>query len=236
MHPGTSSHANGSYTSYMTEHGEISPADALYNFSPGEAPATYEDMVKWGEKDEHGNIYPPAYIPASANKAPRVKAGFITLVRNSELEELQKSMLEVEHRFNRKYNYPWIFLNDADFDDNFKKGVRKMTRAEIRFGKVGKEHWGYPDFIDQKKAADTRERMKVSALSSFLPSAMLISRLCILRTSSMDGQSLIATCAASSLAFSSSIPRLSTSTTIGASSRESSCTATSTMILFSSCK
>ncbi len=147
---------------YKTPHGEISPAAALYEFNPGPVPASYDELLKWGEKGDDGNVYPPAFIPSAANKAPRAKAGFITLVRNSELEDLQKSMFEVEYRFNRKYNYPWIFLNDKEFTDEFKAGVRKMTRAEIRFGLVPKEHWGYPDWIDQKKAAETREKMKVS--------------------------------------------------------------------------
>ncbi|KDN52891.1 glycosyltransferase family 15 protein [Tilletiaria anomala UBC 951] len=138
---------------------EISPADALYTFKPGDPPVTYAELEKWGEKGDDGNIYPPQFIPALANKAPRAKAGFIVLVRNSELESMQASMREVEDRFNRKYGYPWIFLNDVDFTDEFKAGVRALTRSEIRFGKVEKEHWGYPSWIDQKKAADTREKM-----------------------------------------------------------------------------
>lgn len=44
--------------------------------------------------------------------------------------------------------------------DAFKKGVRSMTRSEIRFGKVGPEHWGYPPWINQTKAAETRVKMK----------------------------------------------------------------------------
>jgi hypothetical protein len=34
-----------------------------------------------------------------------------------------------------------------------------MTRSEVRFGLVGKEHWGYPEWIDQDKAAETRRVM-----------------------------------------------------------------------------
>lgn len=35
-----------------------------------------------------------------------------------------------------------------------------MTRSEIRFGLVPKEHWSYPDWIDQSKAAETRRKMR----------------------------------------------------------------------------
>lgn len=42
---------------------------------------------------------------------------------------------------------------------SFKKGVRQMTRSEIHFGVIPKEHWSYPEWIDQEKAAKERQRM-----------------------------------------------------------------------------
>jgi len=47
---------------------------------------------------------------------------------------MRNSMRHLESRFNRRYNYPWVFLNDEPFDDEFKKGVRSMTRSEVHFG------------------------------------------------------------------------------------------------------
>jgi alpha 1,2-mannosyltransferase len=35
-----------------------------------------------------------------------------------------------------------------------------MTRSEIYFGVIPKEHWGYPDWVDQEKAAEERRRME----------------------------------------------------------------------------
>lgn len=82
----------------------------MYTHNPG-SPKTPEDLLKWATKGPDGNYYPPAYIPQMANQAPRAKAGFIVLVRNGELEAMRSSMRHVEERFNRKYGYPWIFLN-----------------------------------------------------------------------------------------------------------------------------
>ena len=48
-------------------------------------------------------------------KSEKVKATFVTLARNSELYDLIKSIRNVEDRFNRKFNYDWVFLNDDDF-------------------------------------------------------------------------------------------------------------------------
>jgi len=34
---------------------------------------------------------------------------------------------EVEERFNRKFNYPWIFLNDEPFSDEFEQYVVRVS-------------------------------------------------------------------------------------------------------------
>jgi alpha 1,2-mannosyltransferase len=43
------------------------------------------------------------------------------LARNSDLEGAVKSVRELEDRFNRKYNYPWVFLNEEPFSSDFKR-------------------------------------------------------------------------------------------------------------------
>jgi alpha 1,2-mannosyltransferase len=135
----------------------------MYTFDPANhVPTSPDDLLAWGHKGDDGNIYPPEFIPQQANKAPRAKAGFIVLVRNSELQALKESMRDVESKFNSKYGYPWIFLNNEPFSDAFKKGVRQMTRSEIRFGLVEQKHWGYPEWIDKDRAAKTRADMKAA--------------------------------------------------------------------------
>jgi alpha 1,2-mannosyltransferase len=52
-----------------------------------------------------------------------------------------------------------ISFLDEEFSEDFKKGVRQMTRSEIRFGFIPKEQWGYPEWISQEKAAETRKEM-----------------------------------------------------------------------------
>lgn len=45
------------------------------------------------------------------------------LARNSDVEGAVRSVRELEDRFNRKFRYPWVFLNEEDFDDDFKRCV-----------------------------------------------------------------------------------------------------------------
>lgn len=43
------------------------------------------------------------------------------LARNSDTDSAVRSVREVEDRFNRKFHYPWVFLNEVEFSDDFKK-------------------------------------------------------------------------------------------------------------------
>lgn len=103
----------------------------------------------------------PDYNPIStgSSSAARVNATFVTLARNGDLWDLVQSIRSVEDRFNRNYNYDWVFLNDVDFDDEFKTLTTALVSGKTHYGKIPKEHWSYPDFIDQKKAQEAREEM-----------------------------------------------------------------------------
>lgn len=41
--------------------------------------------------------------------------------RNTDVEGAAKSIKQVEDRFNKKFRYPYVFLNEQPFDENFKK-------------------------------------------------------------------------------------------------------------------
>jgi len=43
------------------------------------------------------------------------------LARNSDLEGAVRSVRELEDRFNRQFGYPYVFLNEEPFTDNFKR-------------------------------------------------------------------------------------------------------------------
>jgi alpha 1,2-mannosyltransferase len=42
------------------------------------------------------------------------------LAKNSDFEGALRSVLELENRFNRKFHYPYVFLNEVPFTENFK--------------------------------------------------------------------------------------------------------------------
>ncbi|KAJ2777779.1 hypothetical protein H4R18_004974 [Coemansia javaensis] len=97
-----------------------------------------------------------AYRPG----APKpVRAAFVVLVRNSDLHGMKQAMRQIEDRFNSRFNYPYVFLNDVDFTDEFKAGTAAMTRANVTYGTIPREHWSYPPWINQTYAGECRQRM-----------------------------------------------------------------------------
>lgn len=89
-----------------------------------------------------------------------MNATFVTLARNSDLWEIARSIRQVEDRFNKKFGYDWVFLNDQPFDESFKKITTALISGTTHYGLIPKEHWSFPDHIDQDKAKKVREDMK----------------------------------------------------------------------------
>jgi alpha 1,2-mannosyltransferase len=107
-----------------------------------------------GTTPNTGSTLPPPTAPG-----PRMNATFVTLARNSDVWDIMKSIRQVEDRFNNKYHYDWVFLNDKPFDDNFIKLTTNLISGKTHYGLIPTDHWSYPAHIDQDKAAKAREDM-----------------------------------------------------------------------------
>lgn len=90
---------------------------------------------------------------------PRMNATFVSLARNSDVWDIARSIRQVEDRFNRRFNYDWVFLNDKPFDATFKKVTSSLVSGKTHYGEIPHEHWSFPDHIDQDKARKVREDM-----------------------------------------------------------------------------
>ncbi|KIY43542.1 glycosyltransferase family 15 protein [Fistulina hepatica ATCC 64428] len=89
----------------------------------------------------------------------RANATFVFLCRNSDLEGVVSSIQQVEDRFNKKFHYPWVLLNEEPFTDEFKMRVSVLTSGPISFGLIPREHWVQPDWIDENRARKGRLSM-----------------------------------------------------------------------------
>ncbi|KAJ5568505.1 hypothetical protein N7450_010991 [Penicillium hetheringtonii] len=102
--------------------------------------------------EKHDKVFATGCMPISpdVDKEPRANAAFVVLARNKELEGVIQSLKSIERHFNRWYHYPYVFLNDGDFDDDFKatvknytsapEGVRKQGDAAIMYGGMESYH------------------------------------------------------------------------------------------------
>ncbi|KAI8886579.1 glycosyltransferase family 15 protein [Backusella circina FSU 941] len=106
----------------------------------------------------------PQYTPyiydyKNTDTHTREKAAFIVLARNTDLDGLRNAMRNMEDRFNKNYNYPWVFLNNEPFDEKFKEYTTGISSGKTYYGELSQEMWGYPEWIDEDRARQCREKM-----------------------------------------------------------------------------
>jgi alpha 1,2-mannosyltransferase len=105
------------------------------------------------------------------------------LARNSDVMGAVSAIEMLERKWNGDFGYPWVFLNDVEFDEEFKRyvslqhppvllfdvvmtlilinmecrNVTAATKSQVYFGLIPKEHWEQPAWIDEEKARKGRE-------------------------------------------------------------------------------
>jgi len=90
----------------------------------------------------------------------RANAAFVMLVRNKDVHGARSAIRQVEDRFNRNYQYPYVFLNNEPFTPKFQELVRTMSKANMIFAQIPEEHWSYPKWIDEDVAEEARYNMR----------------------------------------------------------------------------
>ncbi|KAI9504671.1 hypothetical protein GGI25_000676 [Coemansia spiralis] len=110
------------------------------------------------EKTRHALASSPNQIrdsrlkPANSNRVLPVRAAFVILVRNSELHELRATVRQLEDQFNSRYHYPYVFLNNEPFTEEFKQAMEWAASGDCHFGLVPYHQWSMPPWIDRVRA------------------------------------------------------------------------------------
>jgi hypothetical protein len=71
----------------------------------------------------------PESMEPSETSQRRANASFVILARNSDVNGVVLSVRALEDRFNRKYGYPYVFLNEVPFSDDFKRQVSRCSTS-----------------------------------------------------------------------------------------------------------
>lgn len=80
----------------------------------------------------------------------RQNATFVMLTRNQELSGVLSSMYSVERHFNQWFQYPYVFLNDEEFSEEFIAQVRAATHADVEFGVLSELEWEFPTEVREQ--------------------------------------------------------------------------------------
>ncbi|GEQ69426.1 hypothetical protein JCM33374_g3098 [Metschnikowia sp. JCM 33374] len=103
--------------------------------------------------------------PKDVSTYDRENATIIALVRNNEISGIQRTLRQFERNFNKKFQYPYTFLNDEPFTERFKNRVRSFTSAPVEFVQIPADVWNKPASIDlqrEREAMDELERESVA--------------------------------------------------------------------------
>lgn len=94
----------------------------------------------------------------------RANATFVVLARNKELEGIIQTLKSIERHFNRWFHYPYVFLNDVEFNSTFKETVLKHVSSPVEFGVLNKSMWGFPDWVNVTEAEEQIARQGDNAI------------------------------------------------------------------------
>ena len=110
-------------------------------------------LLQHGQQfDEEAAVKPRLKINSKSLKVSSgLKACIVMLTRNKDASDVAKTLTEFEANFNSRYKYPYVFLNNELFTDEFKKLIRRKTRSLVEFGQIPAEQWSVPEWINEAK-------------------------------------------------------------------------------------
>lgn len=82
----------------------------------------------------------------------KMNASFVMLTRNEELNDVIKSIRSIEEHFNQWFKYPYVFLNDVPFTEEFRTRLQRESQAPMEFGTLDKLQWEFPEKVRQSFA------------------------------------------------------------------------------------
>jgi alpha 1,2-mannosyltransferase len=114
-------------------------------------------------QDEHFDENNFEYLYSNnASLNEKVNACIIILAKNKDLSNVIRLISQFEKALNMKTTYPYIFLNNKKFTDNFKQNILNITNSKVEFGLINEKEWNVPKFINQTRLNESLEKIKFS--------------------------------------------------------------------------
>ncbi|KAI8811879.1 nucleotide-diphospho-sugar transferase [Cladochytrium replicatum] len=90
----------------------------------------------------------------------RANACILILCQNKDLRDMLRTIRMFEDRFNRRYKYPYVFINDVPFSDEFQLRIRTAIASTAEFGIVEPGTWEIPTWINSTVMDFCRKKME----------------------------------------------------------------------------
>lgn len=119
--------------------GVLDPIVAQYGYNPAS---------RGQQKLSSNSYYEEMYTGRNRLQIGRENATLVMLVRNTELAGALLSMRSLEDRFNKDYRYPWVFMNDVPFDEDFMEQTTAMASGQTFYELIPEDDWNPPPHID----------------------------------------------------------------------------------------
>ncbi|KAJ6500903.1 glycosyltransferase family 15 protein [Mycena sanguinolenta] len=118
-------------------------------FSPSSSTLKYTDdtVPAYGDSNTNSNSNSSSWSDwangggTGAGNTTRANATFVMLARNSDVHGAVQTIRSIEDRFNREHGYPYVFLNEEPWTDEFKKRISALSHAPMEFGVIPHDWW-----------------------------------------------------------------------------------------------
>lgn len=115
-----------------------------------------ETHLLYSEQDLGTDLQHPFYEGCVDTKAyiedeayHKMNATFVMLTRNEELRDVLYTMDSIESHFNQWFQYPYVFLNDVPFTEEFQNKIKQKTKAKVEFGLINELDWDFPPHVKE---------------------------------------------------------------------------------------
>ncbi|KAK7440239.1 hypothetical protein VKT23_017180 [Stygiomarasmius scandens] len=115
-----------------------------------------------------GNVVTRTYreYTGYSNTGKRPNAVIFMLMPPSRIHQAQLALLNVENRFNRRLQYPYVLFAAGDeineISEEDKEKINWITQGRATFASVTPESWGVPDFYDKSKVDESLQTIGFS--------------------------------------------------------------------------
>ncbi|GJJ70661.1 hypothetical protein EMPS_03011 [Entomortierella parvispora] len=78
----------------------------------------------------------------------------VMLINEGQLQDARETIRQMEDRFNRGRNYPWVVFSGMPLGDQSKTSLSSLSRGTMTFALIPKEQWRLPKWIEMPKVIE----------------------------------------------------------------------------------